>query len=208
MQLLINQIVVQPALHAKWLNTLSMMENAGAKKIKNCEDPVFVSEIILKHSAEEARHAYYLKKQIAKIEGQVCPTYEHQYLLAPGSSYHYLNALDIKVCKYLKSTYGYTDYKLKYAAYLLVTYAIEVRADELYPIYQKVLTSNGSSVTVKSIMAEEKNHLAEMVDQLQKFANEWENMANYAIKIEQELFQTWENDLTKTLATTAKTAKA
>lgn len=197
MQALINTIVSQPHIHAKWLNTLSMMENAGAKKIKNCEDPVFVSEIILKHSAEEARHAYYLKKQISKIEEKSCPTYEHQYLLAPNTSYHYLNALDIQVCKYLKSTFGYTNYKLKYAAYLLVTYAIEVRADELYPMYQNALTVSNSNVTVKSIMAEEKNHLAEMIEQLKTFSMSWETMANHAIKIEQELFKLWETELTK-----------
>lgn len=197
MQALINTIVSQPHSHAKWLNTLSMMENAGAKKIKNCEDPVFVSEMILKHSAEEARHAYYLKKQISKIEEKSCPTYEHQYLLAPTCSYHYLNMLDVKVCKVLKSTYGYTNYQLKYAAYLLVTYAIEVRADELYPMYQNALTASNSNVTVKSIMAEEKNHLAEMIDQLKTFSPEWENMAKLAIEIEQELFKIWETELTK-----------
>ena len=59
MQKIIDKIVNNTQTHAKWLNTLSMMENVGAKKIKNCEDPVFVSEIILKHAAEESRHAYY-----------------------------------------------------------------------------------------------------------------------------------------------------
>ena len=43
------------------------MENAGAKKISASEDKEKVSLIILKHAAEEHRHAYYLKKQIAKI---------------------------------------------------------------------------------------------------------------------------------------------
>ena len=86
---LLQHIVSEPALHARWLNTLSMMENAGAKKIKNCEHPVFVSEIILKHSAEEARHAYYLKKQISKVSENVCESYEKKHLLAPNTSYYY-----------------------------------------------------------------------------------------------------------------------
>jgi bacterioferritin (cytochrome b1) len=60
--------------HARWLNTLSMMENTGAKKFKKCEHPVFATEMILKHAAEEARHAYYLKKQIQKIAKNSCPT--------------------------------------------------------------------------------------------------------------------------------------
>jgi hypothetical protein len=195
MNTLINKIVSNPQLHKNWLNTLSMMENVGAKKIKNCEDPIFVSEIILKHAAEEARHAYYLKKQLSKIESDPCPTYEKQYLLAPNTSYYYLNHLDVRMCRYLKSTFGFTNHKLKYAAYLLVTYAIEVRADELYPIYQDALTAYNSSVTVKSIIAEEKNHLEEMIIQLKEFSPEWEAMTVNAVKVENELFNLWVNEL-------------
>src|SRR6188768_2512829 len=123
---LFHKIVADNQLHARWLNTLSMMENAGAKKIKNCEHPVLVNEIILKHSAEEARHAHYLKKQISKIEKGSCPTYEKKYLLAANHSYYYLHVLDVQLCRYLKEKFGYLGDDLKYAAYLLVTYAIEV----------------------------------------------------------------------------------
>jgi hypothetical protein len=42
------------------------MENAGARKISKCEHPTLVTQIQLKHAAEEHRHAYYLKKQIGK----------------------------------------------------------------------------------------------------------------------------------------------
>ncbi len=195
MQKIIDKIVNNSQTHAKWLNTLSMMENVGAKKIKNCEDPVFVSEIILKHAAEESRHAYYLKKQIAKVDDKACPTYEKQYLLAPNTSYEYLHSLDLKISRYLKNTFSYTGHQLKYAAYLLVTYAIEVRAEELYPIYQNSLTKIGSQVTVKSIIAEEKNHLAEMLSQLKDFSKDWETLASYACEIEKELFDVWEKDL-------------
>ncbi|MFM2326788.1 MAG: hypothetical protein RIR31_990, partial [Bacteroidota bacterium] len=141
-------VVKDNHLHARWLNTLSMMENAGAKKIKKCEHPVLTTEIILKHAAEEARHAYYLKKQIQKINKNSCPTYEKQYLLAPKMSFYYLHELDIKISRFLKDTFNYKGDDLKYAAYLLVTYAIEVRADELYPKYQTVLTETKSSVNV------------------------------------------------------------
>ena len=195
MENIINKIVSNPSIHARWLNTLSMMENTGARKIKNCEHPVFVNEIILKHSAEEARHAYYLKKQISKIEENTCPTYEKKYLLAPNTSYYYLQLLDVKVSRYLKSTYGYNHDKLKYAAYLLVTYAIEVRADELYPQYQQALTNINSPVTVKSIIAEEKNHMQEMIIQLKEFSPDWEEMSTFAVHVENELFQVWHRDL-------------
>jgi hypothetical protein len=200
MEKFIQQIIDNPRLHARWLNTLSMMENAGARKIKACEDPVFVNEIILKHAAEEARHAYFLKKQIAKIEAHACPTYERAYLLAPTTSYHYLNALDVHVCRYLKRVYGYHHQQLKYAAYLLVTYAIEVRADALYPVYQAALTAAQSKVTVHSIIAEEKNHLAEMTTQLKAFSAEWEAMTTHAVAVEAQLWNHWVADLATLVA--------
>lgn len=193
-------VVKDNKLHAKWLNTLSMMENAGAKKIKKCEHPVLATEIILKHSSEEARHAYYLKKQIQKIDKGSCPTYERQYLLAPRMSFYYLHELDIKVCRFLKDTFGYKGDDLKYAAYLLVTYAIEVRADELYPKYQDVLTTTNSPVNVKSIIAEEINHLAEMKHQLKEFSPDWEKLCNIVVEVEEKLFQQWIGAVTKEIA--------
>ena len=52
--------------HAKWLNTLSFLENCGARKIAACEHPTLVKEEMLKHAAEEFRHAHHLKRQIDK----------------------------------------------------------------------------------------------------------------------------------------------
>jgi len=150
------QIVSDDLLHSKWLNTLSFMENAGAKKISASEDKEKVTIIILKHAAEEHRHAYYLKKQISKIGEGNCPDYQNQYLLAPKASKYYLNNLDVQVCKYLKKELQITGAELRFAAYLLVTYAIEVRADELYPVYQDILTKTSSKVMVKSIILEKK----------------------------------------------------
>ena len=177
--------------HARWLNTLSMMENTGAKKIKKCEHPVLTTEMILKHAAEEARHAYYLKKQIQKIAKNSCPTYEREYLLAPEMSYYYLHVLDVKVCRFLKDRFGFKGDDLKYAAYLLVTYAIEVRADELYPQYQEVLDEIKSNVNVKSIIAEEINHLAEMTMQLKQFSPDWKELTEVVCDIETNLFMGW-----------------
>jgi hypothetical protein len=80
---------------------------------------------------------------------------------------------------------------LKYAAYLLVTYAIEVRADELYPAYQEALDEVSSKVNMKSIIVEEEGHLAEMIVQLKEFSPEWEKHAQVACDIEKNLFEQW-----------------
>jgi rubrerythrin len=197
LQNILENIVSDNILHAKWLNTLSFMENAGARKISASEDKEKVNLIILKHAAEEHRHAYYLKKQINKIGEGLCENYESNYLLAPNASKFYLNSLDVKVCKYLKSALNLTGANLKFAAYLLVTYAIEVRADELYPVYQDILTKTNAKVMVKSIIVEEEGHLEEMIHQLKSFSPDWEKHAKIAVDIENGLFEEWVNSLSK-----------
>jgi len=188
---ILKKIVTDNVLHAKWLNTLSYMENAGAKKISASEHKENVNLIILKHAAEEHRHAYYLKKQIAKVDEALCKTYTNAELLSPNNTKYYLHALDIAVCRYLKAEFNLSGYELKFAAYLFVTYAIEVRADELYPVYQEVLDEAKSKVNVKSIILEEEGHLEEMINQLVSFSDDWEKHAAEVIKIEQSLFDSW-----------------
>jgi hypothetical protein len=188
---IVDKIVTDDAAHAKWLNSLSMMENTGARKISKYEHPVTTNIIVLKHAAEEARHAYYLKKQIGKLNADACPDYSYPYLLAPVESHHYLHELDVAACRYLRNEMGLNGRDLKHGAYLLVTYAIEVRADMLYGIYQEALTRHKSKVNVKSIILEEEGHLAEMQRMLETFHPNWEKLAADMCAIEDHLFQRW-----------------
>ncbi|RNA63826.1 hypothetical protein D1631_11075 [Chryseobacterium nematophagum] len=197
MYTILQQIVHDNNMHAKWLNTLSYMENAGARKISACESLTKVEIIQLKHAAEEHRHAYYLKKQIGKINSQVCTTYSDHELLASVATRQYLNSLDIKTCKYLQSVFTMTKEEMKFAAYLFVTYAIEVRADVLYPIYQRVLTETSSKIMVKSIILEEEGHLEEMISQLTTFSKNWRHHAEEILKIEEELHTQWIKAISK-----------
>lgn len=167
------------------------MENAGARKISACEDPVRVDFIQLKHAAEEHRHAYYLKKQIAKIDTENCKTYQLHELLAPHQTRQYLHQLDVQACRYLKNAFGLSGQALKYAAYLFVTYAIEVRADLLYPVYQAALDQAQSKVMVRSIILEEEGHLEEMINQLNQFDANWEVHARQVQALEEQLFNEW-----------------
>jgi rubrerythrin len=146
---------------------------------------------VLKHAAEEARHAYYLKKQIDKISPENCSDYSFEYLIAPIESYQYLQKLDAETCRYLKTKKGLQDRQLKHGAYLLVTYAIEVRADMLYGVYQEILTKHASKVNVKSIIAEEEGHLAEMQKMLEQFSPEWKSLSGDICSKENELFGAW-----------------
>src|SRR3984957_20867942 len=88
-------IVACDALHARWINTLSYLENCGARMIAACEHPTLVKEEMLKHAAEEFRHAFYLKKQLARV-GESYENYQRSHLLGAWSGYHYLNKLNIQ----------------------------------------------------------------------------------------------------------------
>ncbi|WP_415327293.1 hypothetical protein [Chryseobacterium sp. MMS23-Vi53] len=194
---LLDKIVQHNGTHAKWLNTLSFMENAGARKISACEHPTKVSLIQLKHATEEHRHAFYLKKQIGKIDSELCKTYESNELLASIATRQYLHSLDIKACKYLQQHFKLNKEELKFAAYLFVTYAIEVRADELYPVYQDILTKTSSKIMVKSIILEEEGHLEEMINQLDEFSKDWKVHAEVILNIEKDLHEQWINAISE-----------
>lgn len=191
MQQLLTTLVKTHELHAKWLNSLSFLENAGARKISASEDTYAVSYLQLKHAAEEHRHAYYLKKQLKKLPIPFPETYEWNTLIAPVSTQQYLKKLDVLCGRYLKTVLGLEGRELRYAAYLLVTYAIELRADVLYPIYQEVLDANESKIMVKSIILEEQGHLEEMISQLDSYLKDWNEHAYEIIKMEEMLFDEW-----------------
>ena len=149
-------IVSDPELHCRWLETLSQLELAGARKIVKYQPPVHCPLDVLQHSAEEHRHAFFFKNQIRKIPGDT--SLKRRYL-GGDRSRRLLHRLDIEICRILKAA-GYQGRKLKDAAYLLTTLCIELRADWLYPLYEKVLKASGSAVSLRSIIREEEAHLA------------------------------------------------
>jgi hypothetical protein len=193
---LLPKIILSDELHAKWLNTLSFLENCGARKIAACEHPILVKEEMLKHAAEEFRHAHHLKRQIGKISTQHLEDYSLNSILGGITSLHYLTALDLKTSRYLSQSIRLSKRSVKEAAYLLVTYAIELRAEELYPIYDSILRKNGSKVAVKSILLEEKEHLNEMREGLQKIPSS-SIYAEYVCALEAQLCKNWLHAINK-----------
>jgi hypothetical protein len=163
---LLSTIVNSQELHPKWLNTLSYMENCGARKIAACQHPTQVREEVLKHASEEFRHSYYLKKQIGRVSDCVPQDYALKDMLGGINSLQYLSLLDLWSSRFLQQEIGLSKEVTIETAYLVVTYAIELRAGELYPIYEELLRNRGSKVTLKSILLEV--HLNEMVEGLSK----------------------------------------
>lgn len=182
-------IVRSDVLHAKWLNTLSYLENCGARKIAACEHPTLVKEEMLKHAAEEFRHAYHLKRQIEKIAKPI-QDYSMICILGGIASWNYLKTLDLQASRYLSKTVGLSKSQVKEASYLLVTYAIELRAGELYHIYDEELRKMRSKVVVKSIVLEEQEHLNEMIEGLHQMPSGFVH-AEHVCAFESRLCANW-----------------
>lgn len=195
-QKLINTIIYiisNPAIHARWLNTLSYLEYCGAKKIAQHLPSKQVSLDLLQHAAEEFRHAYLLKKQIAKISSEPIHDYSKTTLIGNDHAIHYLNRLDLEISRLLKN--NVIDQNMfKYSAYILVTFAIETRASTLYPIYQNILEQHQFNINLKPLIAEEDRHLEEMRTGIEKL-NLPPTIIHKACQIEERLFQEFLNHL-------------
>ena len=165
LQSVLEAVMANPLLHSHWLNTLSYWENCGARKLSACQHPTKVKEEMLKHAAEEFRHAHYLKQQQKRLGAADLPDYRLSSLLGGIRTYQYLDRLDIAICRILLEK-GYEQRDRGALGYLLITYAIERRAEEVYSLYHDALKHTRSPVRVQSILLEEKEHLAEITEEL------------------------------------------
>jgi hypothetical protein len=147
-------IVANPDLHWRWLNTLSLLEHVGSRKIFRANLGAEMNEMLLRHAAEEARHALFFKT-MARREAGASPAFDPGTLLCGASANRYIQSLDGTVKDHLEPG-------RHYHCYLLTTYLIEVRAGEVYPLYQEILEGTGTGISLRSIILEEEGHLAEM----------------------------------------------
>lgn len=164
---LLERVTDDPVIHTRWLNTLSYLENCGSRKIARCEHPQKVSALMLKHASEEARHAFFLKKLQLRL-GEQWPDYTGDSIIGGWHTRRYLDRLDLAISRWLKVSLGLSGWALREMAYLLVTYAIEVRADQLYPAYEAVLRAKDLPLSVRAIILEEEGHLAEMEQEIRE----------------------------------------
>lgn len=186
---LLREQLSDPLWHAKWLNTLSLMENCGARLIARSQHPTMVSSELLRHASEEFRHAYQLRVFANRLPTGLVLDYRQEYVLGGWSAYHYLFKLNTQISRLLKE-HGVVGESLRACSYLLVTNAIEVRALELYQDYEQCLEELQFSFSVKAILREERHHLDEIADAIN------DNHICIALreetqKLEAQLFDKW-----------------
>ncbi len=183
----LEMIVAKPRLHAMFVNTLSYLENCGAKLIAGSEHPTMVPKEILKHAAEEFRHAYFFKSQLKKITA-VHLTYCCHELLGGIGAKNYLWRLNLRTAKMLRNKEVSTK-QSKHWSYLLVTYAIEKRAEKFYPLYQEVLQQKFPEISIRGIIRDERSHLKEIEEEL--FCCDAKYLRCEVCDVERHLYQNW-----------------
>jgi hypothetical protein len=156
---LLDGILPDRKLHARFLNTLSLLEHMGSHKIMSTQHSTHIDEFTLRHVAEEAHHAFFMKHQAEKLGAHACD-YSDEFLLAPASTRMYFQRLEAGLVRKLAALPN------RRAAYLYMSMIVEFRALWFYEMYQHSLRRHDIDVSLKRILGEEQHHLDEMAQRL------------------------------------------
>ncbi len=174
----------RPAEHARFLNTLALMEHIGSRKIMVSQSRGTLGQDILKHLAEETRHSYFFKRAAEKLARRSLD-FDDQDAIRPASARMYFGRLDASIEDALRPDVN------PEVPYLYVSLTIELRAIWTYRLYHDALRERGSPVSLKSILAEEELHLAQMLDRLQALDADPETSVPPFARLEDRLFRTF-----------------
>lgn len=163
---LLGRIVKRPEVHAKFVNTLSLLEYVGARKILKSQPAAIFSAELLAHVSEEIRHALTLKNLALRLDPSLT-TYRPDHLLEPKAAEGYLQAIDRAAHADLVAAGLADDPRRAWVNYLYTTLLIEERAGQFYPAYAPLLESLGLGGWVEPIIRDEEGHLRSMVASLQ-----------------------------------------
>ena len=171
-----------PPAHARFLNTLSLLEHIGSRKIMVSQTRGPLGEGVLKHLAEETRHAFFFKRAAEKIAGRTM-TYTDADTLAPSSARMYFARLDAAIGRDVGS-HAHVE-----VPYLYVSLTIELRAIWAYRLYHEALVEQGVRLSLRSVLAEEELHLDQMGSHLAALGEDPNSRINGYAALEDELFR-------------------
>jgi len=192
--------------HARWINLLSYLEFMGSRKIFKTQKNGRISEAILKHAADEARHALILKQMISKItDDSGFEFYNASHILNAYSGFRYMQSLDAMVKKYMLSVFGSGE-DFSYICYVYMSYVIEVRANWLYDIYSGLLERNKSAIHVSGIISDEVRHLDDMSREITNIDSKSGEHIKYFLGRESMLFERFLTSVEHCLMPAEKTA--
>lgn len=178
----LREIVTAPEIHAQFMNMLSMLEHMGSRKIMVSQMNRPMSEDTLKHLAEEARHAYFFKRQAERMAKRPLTGYADENTFCRVPAAMYFGRLDAGISRAI----GDDD------PYPWVSLIIELRACWLYAIYHEVLEQEKISISLKSLLAEEDMHLAEMFEACGENEQRLKGLSAYETELFEKLFRALE----------------
>ena len=155
------KIVAEPARHARFLNTLALLEHIGSYRIMLSQHGEQLAQPTLRHLAEEAHHAFFMKRQAEKLAGHEVG-FASDELLAGSTARSYFRRLEALIHGHL------VRQDSSAATYLYMSMIIEFRALWFYRHYQQALKTAGSDISLKRILGEEASHLADMAERLEQ----------------------------------------
>ena len=156
---LLARVVPEAAQHARMLNTLSMLEHMGSHKIMSTQHAADIDQPTLRHVAEEAHHAYFMKRQAEKTAERPLE-YVAEDLLAPASARMYFQRLESAMTRTLARQHS------PRAVYLYMSMIVEFRALWFYGLYQQTLQRLRHPLSLKRVLGEEQNHLSDIANRL------------------------------------------
>jgi hypothetical protein len=156
---MLEAIIGEPERHARMINTLSLLEHMGSHKIMATQHSAGIDQATLKHVAEEAQHAYFMKRQAEKTAGRPL-AYGADDLLAPASARMYFQRLEGATVRTLGPKPSAR------AAYLYMSMIVEFRALWFYGLYSQALQRARHALSLKRLLGEEQVHLADMAERL------------------------------------------
>jgi hypothetical protein len=141
---------------ARWLNTVSMLEFIGARKISRTVADRHPSLDVLQHLADETRHALAFKRLACEVAGREVS----EYLALPAAA-TYFQTLDRELAAWGAGVLGREDVRL---SYLLTTTMIEQRAMLMYPLYKAATRQQVVRDELAQVVTEEQSHRREIED--------------------------------------------
>ncbi len=157
---LLDVVVADPKRHARMINTLSLLEHMGSHKILLTQHSAAIDQATLKHVAEEAHHAFFMKRQAEKTAERALE-YVADDLLAPSSARMYFQRLEGATVRALG------ERRSARAAYLYMSMIVEFRALWFYGLYEQALKRAQHALSLKRVLGEEQAHLGDMAGRLE-----------------------------------------
>ncbi|PTL78041.1 hypothetical protein [Vitiosangium sp. GDMCC 1.1324] len=149
-QTVLKRITAEPPLEARWLNTLSLLEFVGARKISRTVADRHPTLEVLAHLADETRHAMAFKRLACEVAGGEVSEY-----LCPQEAATYFQTLDRELAAWATQALGHEDVKLNY---LLTTTIVEQRAMLMYPLYKAATHQASVRTELGKVVTEEQSH--------------------------------------------------